>query len=131
MQAVQLLIMYGADASIQNRFKLTPSYLALSDECLQLFDVLDRDGELCRHDLRQRLAEDREEAAALKAERAAEEERRCAPASNQEASASTFPLPHSLALLFSNLSVPACFQQAAAVSGHECNGRVLLRAWRS
>lgn len=80
MQAVQLLIMYGADASIQNCYMQTPPYLALSDECLQLFDLLERDGELCRHDLRQRLADDREEAAALQQEKAAEQERRCAPA---------------------------------------------------
>jgi len=79
VQAVQLLIMYGADASIQNRYKQTARYLALSEECLQLFDLLERDGELCRHDLRDRLDDDRAEAAALKEEAAAEHERLCAP----------------------------------------------------
>lgn len=108
VQAVQLLIMYGADASIQNCFKLTPPYLALSEECLKLFDLLDRDGELCRHDLRQRLADDRDEAAALKAERAAEQERRCAPAKGT--TVATFQLPRSVASLLTPamcaLSVP-------------------------
>lgn len=79
LQAIQLLIMYGADASIQNSYMQTARYLALSDECLKLFDMLEHDGELCRQDLRDRLEDDRAEAAARKEERAAEQERMCAP----------------------------------------------------
>eukprot|EP00892_Ulva_mutabilis_P006056 jgi/Ulvmu1/3822/UM018_0033.1 len=73
--AIQLLIMYGADSTVQNCYMQTARYLALSDECLELFDLLERDGELCRQDLRARLEDDRAEAAARKEERAAEQER--------------------------------------------------------
>jgi hypothetical protein len=75
LQAIELLIMHGADSSIENDYKLLPNYITVDEECLKRFDLLERDRELYRQELKDKLTDSREEAAELAAERAAEHER--------------------------------------------------------
>lgn len=72
-------MMYGADAGIENKYKQTPVYLTVNEQCIAQFEALAADGELCRADLRDRLEDDREEAMRLTEERASSEENRCGP----------------------------------------------------
>jgi hypothetical protein len=76
-QAIRLLIMYGAAATIENKYKQTPVYLTLSEECAAQFDQLASEGDLCRTDLKDRLKDDREEALRLEEQRADAKEAQC------------------------------------------------------
>ena len=78
VQAIQLLMMYGADAGIENKYKQTPVYLTVDEKCIEQFETLEAEGELCRAALQDRLEDDRHEAKRLGEERAAAEELRYA-----------------------------------------------------
>jgi hypothetical protein len=69
-------MMYGADAAIENKYKQIPVHLTVNEKCIQQFEHLTAEGELCRAELRDRLKEDRAEALRLTEERAAAEKLR-------------------------------------------------------
>jgi hypothetical protein len=55
MQAVQLLLMYGAETLHLNKYRQPAESLTTNEECLALFAQVRRDGELCRQELREKL----------------------------------------------------------------------------
>jgi hypothetical protein len=69
-------MMYGADAEIENKYKQTPVYLTVNEQCIAQFERLTAEGHLCRADLKDRLEDDRAEALRLTEERGAAEEQR-------------------------------------------------------
>lgn len=79
MQAVQLLLMHGAETHHLNRYRQPAEKLATSEQCLALFAQFRRDGELCRQELREELEAIRERNKKVAQEKLAMSEALCAP----------------------------------------------------
>jgi hypothetical protein len=61
MQAIKLLLMYGAEVHHANKFKQIPERLCTDEGCLKVFSQLKREGDLCRQEMRERLHDCRQE----------------------------------------------------------------------
>lgn len=79
VQSIKLLLMHGAQAHHENRHKQVAERLCTDSTCLQVFEQLRKDGDLCRQDLREHLADCRAAATDAATARAAAATAACVP----------------------------------------------------
>ena len=62
VQAIKLLLMYGARAHVFNKYRQLPQNLTTNGECLHIFKLLEESGDLYRQELKDAMLEARERA---------------------------------------------------------------------